>query len=247
MNIRRIIKESIDDFDWIKDISGLTYEYLVNKALEFDPVLKDNDYYAYVIGTLRDLGFIINFSPDYPSDDEDGEGIIGLFIHKEGNVVWSGDDIMEDTYQEHIDDYNGHSVEVLNGRDLFPSNLNESTEGVDPFKWIRDIQIATPDLFKGRVDDFIRRFASRWDGYDITFEPISDEYSSGVREIGRVYMDEGEYSWYWDLLHDKNDESYIVEIFEKPPYENSYEAIERERFESLDESILYVFDTMAEE
>jgi hypothetical protein len=248
------INES-DDFGWIKD--STTYEYLVGKALEFDPIIKDDSYLTNVLGILNGLGFTSNFDFEFVTDKSgkeqikvfkffEEEGIMGLILTKNG-VVWTGEYIDEDTYQEHIDNYANRPVEILNGRDLFPSNLNESTDGVDPFKWIRDIELATPDLFRGRVDDFIERFASQWDGVTITFEPISDSYSSGVREIGRVYMDEGDYSWYWDLIHDSNDESYIVEIYEKPAGWDSYEAIDRERLSTLNEAILYIFDTMAEE
>jgi len=224
MNIRRIIKETVEDFDWIKDTGDLVHweSLRVGDEVELVYTKEDDPGYEFWSGTR-------------------------------GTVVKAGEfvsiDTMIDGKEERLLFDDSFDTEP-NRRYMFRilNSLNESVEGVDPFKWIRDIEVATPDLFKGRVDDFIERFAGYWDGNEITFEPISDEYSSGVREIGRVYMDSDDgYSWYWDLLHDKNDDTYIVEIFEKPSGEYDYDVIDRERFETLNQSILYVFETMAEE
>ncbi len=125
------------------------------------------------------------------------------------------------------------------------NNLNESND----FQWIKDIEVTHSDLFRGRVEDFIEKYVDQWEGVNVTFEPISDSYN-GVIELGRIWMDEiredDEHNWYWDLIYDSNDDTFIIELFEKWDITGGYEGIDRVRFKTFKESIEWIFATMIE-
>jgi hypothetical protein len=121
--------------------------------------------------------------------------------------------------------------------------VNESID--DGLEWMRDIVPDGKVLVKGRVEDFIRMVEDDWEGFEFTIEDITDTYSSGVTELCRVWVDDliNDDSWYWDVLMDDN--SYIVEIYEK--HGGSYEIIDTTRFHILNDAIMYMFTSISEE
>ena len=117
MNIKKIIREEVNDFDWVDDISHLSFDYLNDKAMEFNPPMKDVGHYDNVLDTLTELGFDTD-GVDIDTLDE-YEGITGLYMES-GWVVWTGDYSPDDTYQEHIGSYANKPVTVINGWEIFP-------------------------------------------------------------------------------------------------------------------------------
>jgi hypothetical protein len=117
MNIKKIIQEEVDDFDWIRDIIPLSFDHINNKGLEFDPPITEWGYWNAVVTSLEGVGCDVDI---VLGDDDLNEGILGLYIQN-GRTIWTGNGIEEDTYQEHIDEYAGKHVEVIDGRELFPT------------------------------------------------------------------------------------------------------------------------------
>jgi hypothetical protein len=139
MDIRKIIREEMSDFDWMKNANILSYEYLVGKAIEFDPIIQDTDYFKYVTDILEGLGFILPEDLKYPDEffDWDYDGLVGLFMNTNGHIIWTSD-ISED-YDEHIADYLGKSVgevEILDGRQLFKNYVKEDFDWAE--SWVDD-------------------------------------------------------------------------------------------------------------
>lgn len=118
MDIKKIILEEVNDFKWMEEADHLSREYINGKAMEFNPPIDDEDYLDNILDELREMGFMVNFSSrSIMSNWEVGEDyIVGLYA-EDGNIVWTSD--IFESYQEHIDDYAGKPVEVLNGWDLF--------------------------------------------------------------------------------------------------------------------------------
>ena len=120
-------------------------------------------------------------------------------------------------------------------------------EEVDSFQWIRDIQSSYPQYFHTRVEDFIERYATHWEGAEVFFEPIKDRYeNSGLVELGRVWMDDNGGSWYWDLLKNENHDIFKVELFEKLDGEPSYEIVDNSSFKTFEEALEWIYDGMIE-
>jgi hypothetical protein len=154
MNIRKTIKEEMDsfegmrvrrtsplnesdDFGWAKDVNFLSKEYLLGKGIEFDPWIDGDEveYFEFVIKTLRDIGFRVGFNvSEYIYEmTEEYEEVAGLYIRPtDGRVIITGS-IMEETYQEHINEYVGTQVDVVMGREIFHMSMNESME------WAKEI------------------------------------------------------------------------------------------------------------
>lgn len=109
------INES-DDFDWIRDTNSISYENILGNAIEFNPPIKDMDYLNYVLDALMGIGFNTPHITEYDLE----YGVVGLYSDSINNrIVWTSV-LSNETYQEHIDDFANKSVEVLDGRDLFP-------------------------------------------------------------------------------------------------------------------------------
>ncbi len=106
-----------DDFDWIRDTIPLSYEYVNNKGLEFNPPITDEGYWNKVKSSLEAIGCVVDFDVD--DWYENGVGMLGLFV-EDGMVIWTTADIRQGSYQEHIDSYADKPVEVIDGRSLFP-------------------------------------------------------------------------------------------------------------------------------
>ena len=114
MNIKRIIKESIDEFDWIKNTEPLSYDYLIGKGLEFWPPIEDEDSLTSILNFLVNLGFHYN---NWGIDWDWGYGkIMGLYLDDSGRIIYTIDNIDED-YGEHITNYAEEPVTVLDGWD----------------------------------------------------------------------------------------------------------------------------------
>ena len=111
-----ILNES-DELDWIRDTNPLSYEYVNNKGLEFNPPITDDDYWDKVKSSLEAIGCVVDFDIDDWYDS--GVGMLGLFVEY-GEVIWTTADIRQGSYQEHIDSYADKPVEVIDGRSLFP-------------------------------------------------------------------------------------------------------------------------------
>ena len=126
------INES-SDFNWMEKVNHISFEYLNNKALEFDPPLDNIHSVENILDELKELGFT-SFDPDtLIFEDEDGmEHVVGLYM-ADGHVVWTGD--IFETYQEHIDDYADRHVEIIDGNNLFGSLITESND----FGWVDDV------------------------------------------------------------------------------------------------------------
>jgi hypothetical protein len=138
MDIRKIIREEMDGFDWAKETDFLSKEYLLGKGIEFSPPMDGDEieYFEYVLKTLKDIGFRVSFNVDeYISEMvDDYEEVTGLYINPGGGVIITGM-IWDETYQEHINEYvsgggyrsEGH-VDVVQGREIFHMSMNESME-----------------------------------------------------------------------------------------------------------------------
>jgi len=109
-NIRKVLKEELDEFDWIRDTEPLSYDYLIGKGLEFSPPIEDEDSLTSILNFLSNLGF------DYGDwgIDWDDELIIGLYLDDRGRIIYTSYLIDED-YEEHITDYAGKPTTVLDG------------------------------------------------------------------------------------------------------------------------------------
>ncbi len=135
----KLIRE-FDDFDWIRDTNPLTYEYLLGKALEFNPAIEDKDTLEKIINPLKALGFYASWADNI--DWEEGETILGLYFQPANRIIWTGE-LYDEDYQAHINDYADETVDVLDGWDVLRSftgdGLNESEENVgDDFDWVRE-------------------------------------------------------------------------------------------------------------
>lgn len=109
------IKES-DELDWIKDVEPPSYDSLVGKALYFDPPIQKAEELASILRPLKLMGFHYGdwvYDFEWYEDDEDSE-IIGLYFRRnDGGITyttWTDED-----YQEHISDWAGEDVTVLDG------------------------------------------------------------------------------------------------------------------------------------
>ena len=111
-----VIRES-DELDWIRDTIPLSYEFVNNKGLEFNPPITDEGYWNKVKSSLEAIGCVVDFDVD--DWYENGVGMLGLFVEY-GEVIWTTADIHQGSYQEHIDSYADKPVEVIDGRSLFP-------------------------------------------------------------------------------------------------------------------------------
>ena len=114
--IKKILRES-DDMDWIRNTQPLNYEYLLGKALHFQPLITNGGDLERILNFLETLGF--EAGDGLRNFDFEGEGmdLEGLYLNPRTNkVTWTRDLYGED-YEEHIRDYADRPVEVLDGWD----------------------------------------------------------------------------------------------------------------------------------
>jgi hypothetical protein len=103
-----------DDMDWIKDIEPPSYDSLVGKALYFDPHINTPQQLNSVIKVLKMLGFQYGrWVADFIGE-EDGEEILGLYLRTDdGGITYTA--YIDEDYEEHISDWAGEPVQVLDG------------------------------------------------------------------------------------------------------------------------------------
>jgi hypothetical protein len=124
MNLKKIIQEEVNDFDWMEKIDNLSYDYLNGKALEFDPPIgfdgsDEGDYFNHVLKVLNDIGFTTPNSLIDLLEDPDDE-LTGLLLYN-GKMTWTGN--IFDDYEYHINYYAEDSgiptpIVIFNGRNL---------------------------------------------------------------------------------------------------------------------------------
>ena len=114
MNIRRIIREELDDLQWIRDTEPVGVEFMLNKAFYFDPNREDfddelyADYYNKLTTRLVHLGFESIYNTPIEVDPNYFE-IEGLYAYRnqgDGELVFVftrtiGIETEED-YKQHI-------------------------------------------------------------------------------------------------------------------------------------------------
>lgn len=113
---KEIVTESTNDFDWIKDANPK--EYLVNKALEFNPPITEIEELEEVLDVLTKIGFEHWFIPE--NIIRNG-GTCGLYINDRNRIIWTEADIEDftgETYEEHIITYSSGLATVINGREF---------------------------------------------------------------------------------------------------------------------------------
>ena len=137
----KTMNESEDDFDWIRETRPVSYEFLIGKALEFEPTIKDGDTLMSILNFLSNLGFEYG---DWYLDMEWNYGeyteIFGLYLNPNGRIIYTTD-LWDEDYQYHINDYAQTDVEVLDGWDTLSDYINRGTitESEDEFDWIREV------------------------------------------------------------------------------------------------------------
>ena len=114
--IKKILRES-DDLDWIRDIQPLGYNDLLGKALHFQPLIDNDQDLNRILDYLRKLGFEVNRTLNDYDFEEEGMDLEGLYLNPDNNLVTWTSDLSYDgeEYEEHISDYAGRPVEVLDG------------------------------------------------------------------------------------------------------------------------------------
>jgi len=116
--IKKILRES-DDLDWIRDTCPINYEYLLGKALHFQPLIDNGRDLERILDLLRNLGFKVVGSLRNHNDDifDEGELVEGLYLNPKDNVVvWTGEvSYYSEDYKEHVSEWAGTPVEVLDG------------------------------------------------------------------------------------------------------------------------------------
>jgi hypothetical protein len=121
MNIKRIIKESIDEFDWIRDTNFDT-DAFINKAFYFDPIAEEGDKdYEKLIDYLNQIGFKSEYNT--PSSLYGDDQAVGLYAYR--GVGGS----LEYVYTTHIyEDEDGSYWEHI--RDFATRNSEEEVDNL---------------------------------------------------------------------------------------------------------------------
>ena len=106
-----------DDMEWIKDIEPPSYDSLVGKALYFDPHIDTHQQLNSVLKVLKMLGFHYGVWADNFGgrlEKYKGEEIIGLYLRTDdGGITYTA--YIDEDYEEHISDWAGEPVQVLDG------------------------------------------------------------------------------------------------------------------------------------
>lgn len=142
MNIRKIIREELDDLQWIRDIEPLGVDFMLNKAFYFDRDREGFDdktyagYYNKLTKRLINLGFNPTYSSPIEANpfDFDYTGLYAYRSHDEDLVfVYTSYDsdieTMED-YEQHIKEFalgesedRGRNIEVVDAIDFVQTYL----------------------------------------------------------------------------------------------------------------------------
>ena len=142
MNIRKIIREEMDDLQWIKDIEPINVNFMLNKAFYFDRYREDFDdetytsYYNKLTKRLINLGFKSKYSSPIEANPFDFD-IAGLYAYRDlggdlGFVYTTMDEDSEtmEGYEEHIKEFGmresedkGRNIEVVDAIDFVETYL----------------------------------------------------------------------------------------------------------------------------
>lgn len=123
MNLKRIIKEEIDDLNWIRNIQPLSYDFLSGKALYFNPHIDNDEDLTRIITILSDIGFKVLGTWVNNFFQENVDTITGLYLKPNGHTIYSSG-VIED-YGEHISEYANKPIEVLDGWQVLQKELHK--------------------------------------------------------------------------------------------------------------------------
>ncbi|MHA2404133.1 MAG: hypothetical protein ACXADH_14140 [Candidatus Kariarchaeaceae archaeon] len=112
-------------------------------------------------------------------------------------------------------------------------------EELDDFQWIKDTY-GGQEHFEVRLKEFMDKFKSHWNNFEVTYEPINEKYDNTFIEVGRLWLDGEHGNWYWDFVQNLGDGSFNVELFEK--IGSGYELIDSSKFRSFEEGLDWVYD-----
>jgi len=112
--IKKILREW-DDLDWIRDTQPINHEYLLGKALHFQPLITNDGNLDRILNLLENLGFEVGFHLRNFDFEEEGMDLEGLYLNPKTNKVTWTTDLYGEDYGYHITDYVGRPVEVLDG------------------------------------------------------------------------------------------------------------------------------------
>ena len=112
--IKKILREW-DDLDWIRDTQPINHEYLLGKALHFQPLITNDSDLNRILNFLENLGFEVGNDLKY--FDFEGIDLEGLYLNPKTNeVTWTTDlGYSGEDYGEHISGYADRPVQVLDG------------------------------------------------------------------------------------------------------------------------------------
>lgn len=145
MNIKKIIRESIDDLDWIRDVSPS----LLNSIIYFEPMINREEW-DQVLSRLRShivtwdenivwwSGNILAYSRYHPI--EEGAYLHHLVISLNGKAVWGGlnSDAVFDLYDEGYSDF-----DIVN-------NYGQYSESIQSFVDSHPDHFSSPQMIDGR-------------------------------------------------------------------------------------------------
>ena len=112
--IKKILREW-DELDWIRDTQPINHEYLLGKALHFQPLITNDGNLDRILNLLENLGFEVGFHLRNFDFEEEGMDLEGLYLNPKTNKVTWTTDLYGEDYGYHITDYVGRPVEVLDG------------------------------------------------------------------------------------------------------------------------------------
>lgn len=124
MDIKKIIKEELDDFDWARDVPD---DPLINKAFYFDPIATDGDEdYRKLTQFFLDMGFVNEYNS--PLELVGRDEAVGLFTYKQlnsGKLCFVHTEYLDpgESYYDHIrgfairDSVDGGDVRVVDARE----------------------------------------------------------------------------------------------------------------------------------
>jgi len=197
MNLKKIIKESLDGFDWVREIDPNQHIDFSNAVIgktyrvEFDEILLSalyacnhcTEFYFYAEkAKVINIDYEMPYNESY-CDSENEEKVISLSLEfdlgEEGSdMFWVTDDMVTlyDIYE----------------------NLNESEEEKDPFDWIRDTEPHSPHVPKTGMK-FKIKDVEETSGVIYTISDINDTHMI----IKWIDPSDGEYmeNYKWPLTH----------------------------------------------
>jgi hypothetical protein len=136
MNIKKIIKEEMDDFGWAQD--AVSYHHVLNKAFQFDPIAETWDGleldYEDLVDYLISLGFESAYNTPSTLDGDSAEGLYAYRDRQDGKLKYvythSVDGEIDENYYQHIlgfakgeSEDRGQELQVVDARKFVKENL----------------------------------------------------------------------------------------------------------------------------